>query len=60
MNGGVTLFFESKMKEGLKSQVTDSLDKLTNKLKGGNILTDPSSNVADPLRLTRTEYQLLT
>jgi hypothetical protein len=58
MGSGVTLFFESKMKEGQRSQVSDSVEALSSKLAGSNLIS--SEQLGDRLRLTKTEYQLVT
>lgn len=61
MNLGVTLFYEARMKDGQRSQVSDSIEALSNKIAGNNLIYgDTISNANDPLRLTKTEYKLVT
>lgn len=63
MNSGVKLVFESKMKECARLQIRDSVETLTYKLSGGNQVHSPrhaETQPQDTLRLTRTEYFLLT
>ena len=38
MNNGVRLFYESKVKDGVRHYISDSIEALTNKLSGGNLL----------------------
>ncbi|CAD8145393.1 unnamed protein product [Paramecium pentaurelia] len=61
MNNGVKLYFEHKMKEGIKHQISDSAEHLQIKLSGSNLLSgDDAQQFASQIRLTRAEYQLIT
>ncbi|CAK68922.1 unnamed protein product (macronuclear) [Paramecium tetraurelia] len=61
MNNGVKLYFEHKMKEGVKHQISDSAEHLQIKLSGSNLLSgDDAQQFASQIRLTRAEYQLIT
>ncbi|CAD8064707.1 unnamed protein product [Paramecium sonneborni] len=61
MNNGVKLFFEHKMKEGIRHQISDSAEHLQIKLSGSNLLSgDDAQKFASQIRLTKAEYQLLT
>ncbi|CAD8076028.1 unnamed protein product [Paramecium sonneborni] len=61
MNNGVKLYFEHKMKEGVRHQISDSAEHLQIKLSGSNLLSgDDVQQFASQIRLTRAEYQLLT
>ncbi|CAD8166389.1 unnamed protein product [Paramecium octaurelia] len=61
MNNGVKLYFEHKMKEGVRHQISDSAEHLQYKLSGSNLLSgDDASQFASQIRLTRAEYQLIT
>ncbi|KAM3127166.1 hypothetical protein pb186bvf_020721 [Paramecium bursaria] len=61
MNNGVRLFYESKVKDGVRHYISDSIEALTNKLSGGNLL--PGEDIqkqAQQIKLTKTEYKLIT
>ncbi|CAD8074596.1 unnamed protein product [Paramecium sonneborni] len=61
MNNGVKLYFEHKMKEGVRHQISDSAENLQIKLSASNLLTsDDASQFASQIRLTKAEYQLIT
>ncbi|CAD8060601.1 unnamed protein product [Paramecium primaurelia] len=61
MNNGVKLYYEHKMKEGVRHQISDSAEHLQYKLSGSNLLSgDDASQFASQIRLTRAEYQLIT
>ncbi|CAD8146290.1 unnamed protein product [Paramecium octaurelia] len=61
MNNGVKLYFEHKMKEGVRHQISDSAEHLQIKLSGSNLLSgDDAQQFASQIRLTRAEYQLIT
>ncbi|CAD8058359.1 unnamed protein product [Paramecium primaurelia] len=61
MNNGVKLYFEQKMKEGVRHQISDSAENLQIKLSGSNLLSgEDASQFASQIRLTKAEYQLIT
>ncbi|CAD8158835.1 unnamed protein product [Paramecium pentaurelia] len=61
MNNGVKLYFEQKMKEGVRHQISDSAENLQIKLSGSNLLSgEDATQFAQQIRLTKAEYQLIT
>ncbi|CAD8067810.1 unnamed protein product [Paramecium primaurelia] len=61
MNNGVKLYFEQKMKEGVRHQISDSAENLQIKLSGSNLLSgEDAAQFASQIRLTKAEYQLIT
>ncbi|CAD8145495.1 unnamed protein product [Paramecium octaurelia] len=61
MNNGVKLYYEQKMKEGVRHQISDSAENLQIKLSGSNLVSgDDAAQFASQIRLTKAEYQLIT
>ncbi|CAD8198880.1 unnamed protein product [Paramecium octaurelia] len=61
MTNGVKLIYDSRYKEGIRYQISDSAEQLQYRLSGQNFLPgDDISKQMQQIRLTRAEYKMLT